>query len=142
MPPQDPYRNFNFLVEIDGISQVRFAECSGIGGSIDIVTYREGGDPTAIRKLPGLTHYTNIVLKWGVTDSHELEDWFHDATAGKIQLRKGSITLLDQDGTPRVRWNFVGAWPARWEGPHLIGDGTQVAIETLELAHEGITRAT
>ena len=141
MPPQEPYRNFNFLVEIDGIAQARFAECTGIGASIDVVTYREGGDPTIVRKLPGLTHYSNIVLRWGVTDSHELEDWFHDVTAGKVLLRKGSITLLDQDGTPKVRWNFVGAWPAKWQGPDLIGEGTQVAIETLELVHEGITRA-
>jgi len=141
MPPQDPYRNFNFRVEIEGITQTGFAECSGLEADIEVITYREVGDPTP-RQLPGRTRYSNIVLRWGVTDSHELEDWFHETTLGNIQRRSGSIILLDLDGTPKVKWNFVRAWPAKWEGPHLVGQGNDVAIETMELAHEGITRVT
>jgi len=141
MPLQDPYRNFRFLVEIEGIPQAGFTECSGIAAEIDVIEYREGGEPATVRKLPGRTIYRNIVLRQGVTDSHSLYDWFHDITQGKFVRRNGSIVLLDLDGTEKVRWNFVRAWPAKWEGPDLDAAGTNVAIETLEIAHEGIERA-
>ncbi|MBP1774827.1 MAG: phage tail protein, partial [candidate division NC10 bacterium] len=91
----DPYRNFNFLVEIDGISQGRFAECSGFGASNDPIEYREGGDNRTVRKLPGMTKYPNIVLKWGLTDSDELYKWWKNIMNGKVDRRNGSIILLD-----------------------------------------------
>jgi phage tail-like protein len=139
--PQDPYGNFRFLVEIDGITQASFKECSGLGASVDVIEYREGGDPTTVRRLPGLTRYHHIMLRWGLTDSHELYDWFREVTSGRLQRRNGTIVLLDADGAPKVRWNFVRGWPARWEGPDLEGDEAGVAIEALEIVHEGIERA-
>ncbi len=139
--PQDPLGNFRFLVEIEGITRAGFKECSGLGAAVDVLEYREGGDATTVHKLPGLTRYRNITLKWGVTVSHELYDWFREVTLGRVQRRNGAIVLLDLDGTPRVRWNFVRGWPARWEGPDLIGDGMSAAVEALEIAHEGIERA-
>src|SRR5690242_9309060 len=135
MPPNDPYRNFNFLVEIDGITQAGFSECSGFGASNDPIEYREGGENTTVRKLPGVTKYPNIVLKWGLTDSRELYDWFRDITQGKIARKNGSVILLDVDGTEKVRWNFVRGWPTKWDGPDFNAKGTDVAIETLEIAH-------
>jgi phage tail-like protein len=139
--PQDPYANFRFLVEIEGITQAGFTECTGLGASVDVITYREGGESRTVQKLPGLVRYSNIILRWGITDSDELYQWFRSVVSGTIQRKNGSIILLDQDGTPKVRWNFVRAWPARWEGPALAGEGAQAAIETLEIAHEGIERA-
>lgn len=141
MPPQDPYRNFNFLIEIDGITQAGFAECSGLGASTDPVEYREGGENGTVRKLPGLTKYSNITLKWGLTDSTDLYDWFRDVTQGKIERRNGSIILLDFDGTEKIRWNFVRGWPAKWDGTAFNAKSADVAIETLEIAHEGLERA-
>lgn len=141
MPLQDPYRNFNFLVEIDGITQAGFAECTGFGASNDPIEYREGGENTTVRKLPGVTKYPNITLKWGITDSRELYDWFRDITQGKVERKNGSIILNDLDGTEKVRWNFVRGWPTKWDGPDFNAKGTDVAIETLEIAHEGIERA-
>lgn len=142
MPPRDPYGNFRFLVEIDGITQASFKECSGLGAAVDVIEYREGGDrTTTVHKLPGLTRYTNITLRWGVTDSHELYDWFREVTLGNVQRRNGTIVLLDTDGTPKVRWRFAGGWPVKWEGPDLRGDESGVAIETLEIVHDGIERA-
>lgn len=141
MPPNDPYRNFNFLVEIDGITQAGFAECSGFGATNDPIEYREGGENTTVRKLPGVTKYPNIVLKWGLTDSRELYDWFRGITQGKIERKNGSVILLDLDGTEKVRWNFVRGWPTKWDGPDFNAKGTDVAIETLEIAHEGVERA-
>ena len=72
MPRTDPYRNFNFLVEIDGVTQAGFSDVSGFGATTDPIEYREGGENTTVRKLPGTTKYSNITLKWGLTDSKEL----------------------------------------------------------------------
>src|SRR3954452_9191985 len=95
----DPYRNFNFLVEIGGITQAGFAECSGFGASNDPIEYREGNTIPTVLKLPGMTKYNNITLKWGLTDSQELYQWFRDITKGKIDRKNGSIVAADLDGT-------------------------------------------
>jgi phage tail-like protein len=139
---KDPYRNFNFVVEIDGIKQAGFSDCSGFGASTDPIEYREGGENTTVRKMPGVTKYPNISLKWGITDSRELYDWYRDIVKGKVIRKTGSIVLYDVDGvTEKVRWNFFNAWPAKWDGPDFSAKGNDIAIETLELAHEGIERA-
>jgi phage tail-like protein len=137
----DPYRNFSFLVEIDGITQAGFSDCSGFGASTDPMEYREGGETKTVRKLPGLTKYTNITLKWGLTDSKELYNWYRDVVNGKIERKSGSIILLDLEGNEKVRWNFFDAWPTKWDGPDFTAKGNDVAIETLELAHERVERA-
>jgi phage tail-like protein len=142
----DPYRNFNFLVEIDGITQAGFQDCSGFGASTDPIEYREGNenpgrDPITVRKLPGMTKYNNITLKWGLTDSTELYDWYRDITKGMDVRKNGSIIVLDTQGRERVRWNFRNGWPTKWDGPDFTSKGNDVAIETLEIAHEGIELA-
>ena len=137
----DPYRNFSFLVEIDGITQAGFSDCSGFGASTDPIEYREGGETKTVRKLPGLTKYTNITLKWGLTDSKELYQWYRDVVNGKIERKSGSIILLDLEGNEKVRWNFFEAWPTKWDGPDFTAKGNDVSIETLELAHERVERA-
>ncbi len=138
----DPYRNFNFLVEIDGITQAGFSDVSGLSADNTPIEYREGGMTTMVRKLPGLTKYSNITLKWGLTDSRELYDWFHDVTQGTITRKTGSIVVNDVDGvTEKVRWNFYNAWPTKWTGPTFTAKGNDVAIDTLELAVERVERA-
>jgi phage tail-like protein len=137
----DPYGNFNFLVELDGIAQAAFHEASGFDSTIDVVEHREGGDNTTVRKLPGLTKHGPITLKWGLTDSVDLYNWHRDAVKGNVQRKSGSIVLLDRAGAEKVRWNFVNAWPSKWTGPSFAAEGTDVAIETLEIVHEGIERA-
>ena len=138
---KDPYGSYNFLVEIDGITQAGFSDCSGFGATTDPIEYREGGDNTTNRKLPGQTKYPNITLKWGLTDSRELYDWYLDVTKGKVARRSGSIILNDTAGKEVMRWNFFEAWPTKWDGPDFSAKGTDVAIETLELAHERVERA-
>lgn len=137
----DPYSNYNFHVEIDGITRAAFREASGFDSSIDVTEYREGGDTTTPRKLPGQAHYSNIVLKWGVTDDVQLYKWHQAAIKGDVQRKNGSIVLLDRSGQEKARWNFTNAWPSKWTGPSFNAEGKDVAIETLELAHEGLTRA-
>jgi phage tail-like protein len=142
----DPLRNFNFLVEIDGITQAGFQDCSGFGASTDPIEYREGNenpgrDPITMRKLPGMTKYNNITLKWGLTDSTELYDWYRDITKGMDVRKNGSIIVLDTQGQEKVRWNFKNGWPTKWDGPDFTSKGNDIAIETLEIAHEGIELA-
>jgi phage tail-like protein len=136
----DPYRGFNFLVEIDGISQAGFQECSGLDASTDIVDYREGSDPNHARKLSGLNKYTAISLKRGITDSDELWKWRQTVIDGKTARKNGSIVLLDEAGTEKLRWNFSNAWPSKWTGPAFNSTGNSVAVETLELTHEEVTK--
>jgi len=135
---RDPFRSFNFKVELDGITRAGFRECSGLDASQDPIEYREGTEGLTARKLPGLNKYSNITLKWGMTDDAELWDWRKKAMNGKIQRKNGSIVLLDDAGKERLRWNFRDAWPTKWTGPSFNSTGNEVAIETLEIAHEGL----
>lgn len=137
----DPYRNFRFKVVLDSIIQAGFAECSGFGSSIEVVEYREGGDPARVRKLPGKASYPDITLKWGVTDSTELYDWHRDALNGNLQPKNGSIVLLDDRGEEKVRWNFFNAWPSKYDGPDFNAKGNEIAIDTLTLSCEWVERA-
>jgi phage tail-like protein len=137
----DPFVTYNFLVEIDGITRAAFQQASGFDSTIDVIEHREGGENTTVRKLPGLTKYSNITLKWGITDDRELYDWHRQIVQGDMLRKNGSIVLLDRRGEEVARWNFVRAWPSKWDGPDLNAEGTDVAIEMLELAHEGIERA-
>src|SRR6266542_3716715 len=91
----DPFRNFNFLVELDGIAQASFTECSGLGATTEVIETREGGDNTTVRKLPGKTTYTDITLKWGLTDSKELWNWRRQIIEGTVQRKNGSIVVYD-----------------------------------------------
>jgi len=139
----DPYGSYDFLVEIDGITRASFQEASGFDSSIDVTEYREGGDNETLRKLPAKTKFSNIVLKWGTADDTDLYDWHMQWIKGDpAAVRKnGSIVILDRQGNEQVRWNFTNAWPVKWTGPTFNAKGNDVAIETLELAHEGLARA-
>jgi phage tail-like protein len=140
---KDPYRNFRFLLEIDGITQAGFSEVAIPDTSSDVVEYREGSEATTVRKLSGLTKYGNITLKWGVTDSTELyEKWRKLVEDGKMKdARKNvAIIMMDEEGNAAARWEFVNAWPSKYDAPDLNAKGTDVAIETLEVVHEGMKR--
>ena len=138
---KDPFLNFNFVIEIDGITQAGFMDCSGFGSITEPTDYNEGGLNGASHKLAGRTKQSNITLKWGLTDSKELYEWYRDVVNGKILKRTGSIILLDLEGQEKARWSFSKAWPTKWDGPDFTSKGNDVAIETLELAHEGVERA-
>jgi len=137
----DPYKSFRFLVEIDGIVQAGFSECSGFGSDVEVVEYREGGEPSTVRKLPGKVSYPDISLKWGITDSRELYDWHYAAVSGQIERKNGSIILQDDVGDEKLRWNFFEAWPSKWDAPDFNATGNEVAIETLTVSCERVERA-
>jgi phage tail-like protein len=134
----DPYKAFNFIVEIDGIQSAGFTECSGLATETTVIEYREGGDPGVTRKLPGMNKFSNILLKRGMTSNRELWQWRKNIIQGTIDRRNGSIVILADDHSEVARINFVSGWPSKWEGPHFNAQSSQVAIETLEITHEGL----
>lgn len=138
---KDPYHGFRFIVQIDGITRGGFRECSGLDSSQDPVEYREGNEPLRARKLPGLNKSSNISLKRGMTDDKDLWTWRKKAIDGKVDRKNGSIILMDDAGEEKIRWNFVDGWPTKWTGPTFNATANEVAIETMDIAHEGVERA-
>jgi len=138
----DPYGQFNFLIEIDGVVKGGFSEASGLTTDTNIIEYREGSEQHgSTRKLPGLIKYNNIVLKRGWTKDKSLWQWRKKVIDGKTQRNNGSIVLLDEARNEALRFNFREGWPSKWEGPALNAKTSEVAIETLEIAHEGLELA-
>lgn len=136
-----PYRNFRFLVEVEGLVEAGFSECSGFGSAVEVIEYREGGDPGHVSKLPGPSSFPDLTLKNGVSDSHDLYKWHAEILAGKISRRNGSVILLDELGQESVRWNFFKGWPSKWEGPSLNATAKEVAIQTLTISLERLELA-
>jgi phage tail-like protein len=135
----NPYPNFNFLVDIGVGDELGFTEVEALAGEIEVIEYREGADRVnTSRKLPGLTKYPNITLKRGITGRTDLFEWWKSVRDGQIQRRNVTITLLDEQRQPVLRWLLRNAWPVKIEGPSLHASANEVAIETLELAHEGL----
>jgi len=138
----DPYGQFNFLIEIDGVVKGGFSEASGLTTDTNVIEYREGAEQQGTtRKLPGLMKYNNIVLKRGWTRDKSLWAWRKKVIDGKTQRNSGSIVLLDEARNEALRWNFREGWPSKWEGPALNAKTSEVAVETLEIAHEGLELA-
>jgi phage tail-like protein len=142
---KDPFRGYNFKLEIDGIQRAGFRECTGLDADQAPVEYREGDEKVFTpRKLAGLVKYSNIVLKGGITDDHSLWDWkkkFIDGKGTFSERKNGSIVLMDEAGEEKLRWNFVHAWPTKWAGPSFNATANEVAIESLDIAHEGVAKA-
>lgn len=136
----DPFVNFNYLVEIDGITRGAFQEVGGLDSTVDVIEHREGGWNTTPRKFAGQTKHANITLKWGMTVDNQLYAWHRTVVDGTVERRNGSVVLLDRRGQEVARWNFVRAWPTKYTGPSLNAEASDIAIETLELAHEGLER--
>lgn len=142
MAREDPFRNFRFRVEIDGVAEAHFSEVAIGETTTEAIDYREGTEPTHVRKLPGLTKYGNITLKRGVTDSQVIWQWHKDILDGKIgEKRKTvSITVIDEAGKDKARFVVAEAWPTKYDPSDLNAKGNEVFIELLELVNEGIER--
>jgi phage tail-like protein len=142
MPRQDPYRNFRFRVEINGLPVAGFSEVTGLAATTDVIEYREGNEPARVRKLPGLRKCANVTLKRGVTGSLELYNWHKQIETGQTAAARRTVIIVvaDDAGADRVRFLVHEAWPAKYEPSPLDARGHEVVIETLELANEGIER--
>jgi len=129
---------FRFVVEIDAMLVAGFSEVQGLEAQTEVEEIREGGVNGYLHRLPKGTRYSNIVLRRGMSSSQELWNWYDQASQGTITRKSGSIILMKQNGDELCRWNFFGAYPVRWSGPTLNAAASDIAIETIELAHNGI----
>ena len=144
-PGQQPvyFRAFQFMVEIDGISNAKFQEVGGVDASTDVIEYREGGDILGMRKLPGQTKHSNLSLKRGYTSDDSLYKWYEDVMTGRTEnIRKNiSVVQLDMAGQEVLRWNLYSAFPIKYTAAAMSAKGNDLSIETLEVAYERIERA-
>jgi phage tail-like protein len=134
----DPYKSFRFRVEIQGIQQAGFMECSAVGSHLEVVEYREGADVINVRKFPGKASYPDITLKWGLTDNQDLYNWHLQAVKGNLTRQSGSVVQLDDTGSEKTRWNFFNAWPSKFDGPAFNAKGNDLSIVTLTLTCERV----
>jgi phage tail-like protein len=136
----DPYQVFNFLVEIEGILAGGFSECSGLQVETEYFDYREGGVNDYVHRFAGPTKYPPLTLKRGLTQIDGLWSWHQDVVTGKIERKNGTIYLLDKQGIPVMWWDVKEAFPVKWTGPDLRASSNEVAFESVELAHRGLSR--
>jgi phage tail-like protein len=137
----DPYRAYNFKLIIQGVTQGHFVECTGLGVRIAAIRYQEGG-ANVIHRIPGPIEYGDVTLRYGLTASKELWNWFMAGLRGKVDRRNVSVLMLGTDGTTEVmRWDLVNAWPAEWRGAPLDALAREVAIESVTLVFESLARA-
>jgi phage tail-like protein len=146
----NPVGAFRFEVSLAGspVTVASFSEVSGLDAEVQTIDYRCGDEPPVMHKLQGLLKYPNIMMKRGILSTPNVDffNWLSltlgdpPGTAGS--RINGSITLLDETGSPVMKWSFVNGWACKVSGPSLKSDSNAVAIESLEIAHEGITIST
>ena len=134
-----PMTAFHFSVDWGG-DKVGFSEVGGLTVETELVEYRDGASPEFTKiKMPGLKKYSNITLKRGILPAdNEFFDWFNQTQMNKPERRDVQIKLLDESHSPVMTWDVKNAWPIKVEGPGLKADGNEVAVESIELAHEGV----
>jgi phage tail-like protein len=136
--PEDAYANCRFYVEIDGQSRAVFTEMTGLQVETDVTEYQEGGNNAFVHRLPGRTKVSTISLRRGITAGNEFFKWYQEILQGKINPKHMSVVVYDTKGQELMRWNFANVYPIRWTGPQLSADGQSAAVESLELAHDGL----
>jgi phage tail-like protein len=138
MARNDPYAQYNFILEIEGTTAAGFAEVGGLSMEQDIIEYREGSDTATVRKLPGLRKYGNISLKRGYTQNRELWEWRKTTIDGLTERKSGAVILRDEAGEPALRWEFREGWVSKYEGPALKATANEAAMESIEIAVEDV----
>lgn len=138
-----PYRNTRFLLEIDNVAVAGFSTCNIPENSTEVVEYREGTDPPHSRKLGNLNDFGNLSLEKGTTDdSLALFEWRKLVEQGKLEAARRTIAVvvLDEEGEPGPRYEFQRAWVRQYDAPDLDASGGDVAVESIEIVHEGMER--
>jgi phage tail-like protein len=139
----DPYRAYNFKLIIDNVAEGHFTEVSGLGVKVERISYREAGNSSIVRAVPGRVTYSSVTLRYGLTASKELWDWITATINGRVNRRTVHILMLDPSGIAEVmRWTLINAWAEQWHGAVLDAMSHELAIETLVIAHEGLQRVT
>jgi phage tail-like protein len=135
-----PLPKFHFQVEWGG-ARIGFTEVSGLSTETEVIEYREGANPEYHKtKMPGMQKFGNITLKRGTFDSdNDYYAWWNTVKLNKIERRDMTISLLNENHEPVMVWKVKNAWPSKVQSTDLKSDGNEVAIETLEIVHEGLT---
>ena len=115
-----------------------FAEVLGLDVSVEVIEYRNGNEPIHVRKLPGLTKYSDVTLKRGVTGDLAFWEWIRTAMNRRVERRNVVVRLLDEAREPVLQWRLRRAWPCKYEGPSLGAKAGEIAMETLVISHEGL----
>jgi phage tail-like protein len=137
----DPAVALRFEVRIDSQELGAFTSCEGLSAEYEIEEYQEGGQNRFVHQLPGRLKYPHVKLTRPVdADSSALAAWF-SSLQETVQRQSAQITAYDANRAAVASWNLIGVFPVRWTGPNLSSDGSTVATETLELAHEGFLGA-
>ena len=150
----DPVLAYNFLITLVDSSSVLataasaigstavggFSECSGLELTLKVEEYNEGGRNGAVLKFPTRVLWTNLTLKRGMTSSTELWDWHYSFVEGRGKRRDGIIVLQSDLHLPVKIWNFKRGLPVKWTGPSMNASQNNVAVEALEIAHEGLSQ--
>lgn len=137
----DPYGAHYFALELNGMEVAHFQECSGLKTSSTVFEIEEGGMNGMTHKRPGQSRWENIVLRYATNTSQYLLSWrdqFLQDRFGSRPMNSGAIILYDNDHREIRRYSFTKAWPVSWEGPQLNSGSSELAVETLEIAHEGL----
>ena len=134
----DPMTAFRFHVEIDQLIKAHFSDVSGLTAEIQLHEQKEGGRNDFIHQLPANGKFNNLVLKRGLANSDDLWVWFFNTTQGKVVRKSGRVLLYDAAGKLKCYWNFTNAFPVKWEGPEFNAAANQLAVEKLELVHQGL----
>jgi phage tail-like protein len=134
-----PLPKFHFQVEWGGAS-IGFTEVSGLDVQTDPIEYRDGASPEYTKiKMPGMQKYSNITLKRGTFQGdNDFFVWWNTVALNTIERRNVTISLFNESHEPVVVWKVKNAWPIKVQSTDLKADGNEVAIETIELAHEGL----
>jgi phage tail-like protein len=134
-----PLPKFHFLVEWGG-SRVGFSEVTGLDMQVEAIEYREGSSPAFHKtKMPGMQKFSNVTLKRGTFEGDkEFYVWMKTINMNKVERRDMTISLLNENHEPVISWKIHNAFPVKVQASDLKADGNEVAIETLELAHEGL----
>lgn len=136
-----PYKKYNYRVLIDQTAEAGFSEVSGPDISSDPVEYRPGNmagkNP---RKQPGILKYSNVTLKRGTTESQAFVDWMKEIQNGKASRKTMIVSLMDDEMQEVASWQLEKAWPTKYIAPDFNATSNEVAIESLELVCEGVTR--
>ena len=135
-----PLPKFHFQVDWGG-TKIGFTEVTGLDISTDVIEYREGSSLEYSKvKMPGLIKFSNLTFKRGTFKSdNEFFEWFNTIQLNTVERRNVTISLLNENHEPVVAWKVKNAWPVKVQSTDLKADGNEVAIETMELAHEGLT---
>ena len=136
----DPFMSYNFVVELEGMIVGGFSEVSGLESQIETEDYREGGVNNYVHHFPKQTTQSNLVLTKGIAGIGSLWDWYYNATQGIIQRKNGTIMMLNQQRIPVMWWSFYNAYPTKWTGPQFNASSENVAVEAVELVHEGLSK--